>query len=178
MSQKSTLDQNINFKCSIKLLNLKKMKLFLRLLFFISLTISIDSCHKETVKGCMDKDSITYNPNATLDDGSCLYEGTVVIWYDKTTAQALSAAHVTALILYLDGLYIPVNQEIVGYTEAPSCNDVGSITLGEDLVHAKSRTSTLVVNDQDNNEYWNELVHFTANTCTKVQLIWDNRVTK
>jgi hypothetical protein len=168
----------MNLKCSSRPLKLHTMRFFLRIIFFISLTTSINSCEEQTVIGCMDKDSITYNSKATLDDGSCIYEGQIVIWYDQSTAQALTAAHVTTLILYLDGLYLPVNQKIVGYTEAPACNDVGSITFGEDLVHAKSRTCTLKVNDQENNQFWNELVIFTANTCTKVQLKWDKRVTK
>lgn len=32
------------------------------------------SC-KKTVEGCMDKNSIYYNPDATIDDGSCIVKG-------------------------------------------------------------------------------------------------------
>ncbi len=40
------------------------------LTFFI---ITLSSCKKKAVKGCMDPNSLTYNAKATVDDGSCTY---------------------------------------------------------------------------------------------------------
>jgi hypothetical protein len=41
------------------------------LLLFLAFSVTFTSCKKEP--GCMDPNSMTYNPDAKKDDGSCLY---------------------------------------------------------------------------------------------------------
>jgi len=48
-----------------------KTKTNLFLLILLSLSVTFSSCKKEP--GCMDPNSMTYNPDAKKDDGSCVY---------------------------------------------------------------------------------------------------------
>ncbi len=36
--------------------------------------ITVASCKKKDIEGCRDPKSLNYNPDATIDDGSCTYE--------------------------------------------------------------------------------------------------------
>lgn len=43
--------------------------------------VSLSSCKKEEiVKGCTNSSADNYNPDATNDDGSCEYTGSVIFW--------------------------------------------------------------------------------------------------
>lgn len=142
-------------------------------LFLISGVTVISSCRKDIVKGCMDSNSITYNPKADLDDGSCLYEGSAVIWYNQATANALLGDGATSLIYRLDDLIIGEGG-IVYRTVAPDCFQDWP-TIGRDLGALKNLACTLSVKDQRGFEYWRETILFSANTCLKFQLTWENR---
>lgn len=135
-----------------------------------------NSCKKDNkIKGCMDKDSRSYDPTAQQDDGSCLYEGEVVIWYDQAASDGLVADGATALTFYLNGQVVGSTATSVFWTGAPTCGQNGSITVTEDLGNVKTQAYSLSVKDQTGLEYWTATVNFNANTCIQFQLLWSAR---
>jgi hypothetical protein len=153
----------------------KTISLFICITLIMGLS-STNSCKKDSkIKGCMDKDSKNYQTTAQVDDGSCLYEGDIVIWYDQTASTGLVADGATALTFYLSGQVIGSSATSVYWVVAPVCGQNGSITATEDLGKVKTHAYTLSVKDQTGFEYWNETLNIDANTCTQFHLIWSKR---
>ena len=151
------------------------------ILLFICLSFALgsgvtSSCKKENkIKGCTDKDSKNYDPSAQVNDGSCLYEGAVVFWYDATASAGLIADSAISLTFYFNGEIVGSTATSVYWAAAPDCGQNGSITVMEDLGSVKTLSYTLSVKDQTGHEYWNTAVNVDANTCTQFQLLWSKR---
>jgi hypothetical protein len=153
----------------------KATSLFFCIIMVTGLFLS-DSCKKnDRIRGCTDKDSKNYNVSAQEDDGSCLYEGQVVFWYDQTASAGLVADGATALTFYLNTQVIGSSAATVYWVSAPVCGQDGSITVTEDLGKVKTHAYTLSVQDQTGHEYWSSAVNVDANTCLQFQLIWSAR---
>ncbi|MGD0754038.1 MAG: hypothetical protein ABR927_03170 [Bacteroidales bacterium] len=155
---------------------MKKITLLFICLFLMAGLSVTNSCKKDNkIKGCTDKDSQNYDPSAQEDNGSCLYEGAVVIWYDQAASAGLIADGATALTFYINGEVVGSSATSVYWTAAPLCGDNASITVTEDLGKVKTHAYTLSVKDQTEFEYWNSVVNVDANTCLQFQLLWSAR---
>lgn len=135
-----------------------------------------NSCKKDDkIKGCMDKDSKNYSATAQKDDGSCLFEGQVVLWYDQTASAGLISDGATSLTFYVNGEVIGSSATSVYWTVAPVCGQNGSITVIKDLGNVKTQSYSLSVKDQTGFEYWGASLNFDANTCLQFHLLWSKR---
>jgi hypothetical protein len=142
----------------------------------LAVLASTDSCKKDNkIKGCMDKDSQNYSATAQEDNGSCLYSGQMVFWYDQTASAGLIADGATSLTFSLNSNVVDTRVTSIYWTTAPLCGDNGSVSVTEDLGKVKTLAYTLSVKDQTGFEYWKTAVNFDANTCTQFQLVWGKK---
>lgn len=134
------------------------------------------SCRKaDKIKGCTDKDSKNYDKTAEVNDGSCLYQGAVVFWYDQVASEGLMADNASSLSFSLDGEIIGTSLTKDFWASAPTCGQEGSVTVLKELGGEKSIGYLLSVKDQTGFEYWNATVKFNANTCLMFQLLWNKK---
>lgn len=140
---------------------------YITMLLLISGTVTLSSCRKE---GCTDKTATNYNAKAKKDDGTCSYEGSIVFWYDLTTAASLQSIGETSLTYYFDGVIVGSQAASVGWTGAPECGQNGSITVTKSLGFVKSKSYSFKVVDQDGVTIWENTITLDANTCKKEQL--------
>jgi hypothetical protein len=130
---------------------MKKVKM-LMLIIAVACLASLNSCKKD-VKGCMDKTSTNYNPNATVDDGSCKYEGKVTFWYNSSGTNAT---------VNIDGQVGTVNGSYY-YTSTPACGAAYcanfTLPIGTYSYTASSSFSN-----------WNGSITITKNGCATVLL--------
>lgn len=147
---------------------MKKTKNRFHLLLIVGILL-LSGCGKP---GCMDRDGLNYDARATSDDGSCMYEGQVVLWYGENVAQKLVNDGANSLTFYVDNIIVGSSAANVYWTRRPDCESNGSITITKNLGNSKGRAHTYSVRDQTNHVYWNGILNFSANTCEAIELIW------
>lgn len=136
---------------------MKTQKLFL--IATILFSISFASCKK--VEGCKDRDSINYNPDAEVDDGSCEYKGSYVFWVNTLNAGE-------SIVVSCNGT---IGELTLNYTGAPSCgtNNGGAISLERTWKGNSTISLPVILDYYDSNGDFvvtiNTTANLKANTC-------------
>lgn len=137
------------------------------------LAISIVGCKKDKIKGCTMTDAKNFNSSAEEDDGSCTYEGQQVLWYGAATSDSLINVDGSSSLTYkVDGIIVGSSATSVYFPSAPSCGQTGSITITKDLGKSKTKICTYEVTDNFGWIDWSGTIIFSANTCTKTELVY------
>jgi hypothetical protein len=143
------------------------LKLTFTTLLFSSL-LMLSSCTKE--QGCKDGNAVNFDSEAEEDDGSCTYEGQVVMWYGEAVAGSLVENEITSLTYYVDGQIVGSSAASIFWTSAPTCEQNSSITVSKDLGNSSNLSYTYSVESDAGEVIWEGIANFTANTCTSLEL--------
>ncbi len=151
---------------------MKKISLVISVLL-IGLMAFTTGCKTE---GCTDPDSVTYDVDADEDDGTCQYEGTVVIWFGKTASEGLTAADAQSLKVYVDDALIGSYAGDVYFESAPDCETASIVKVTKDLGGDKTKSFKYKVVDDDDFTWREGDVEFNAaNSCLTLELQWSKK---
>jgi hypothetical protein len=121
-----------------------KKKLFLPILYIAIILAIVPSCKR---KGCTDSASTNFCSKCNTDDGSCQYQGNVVIWWNQATAQSWLNTYVaTKVDVTIDGIFIGT-YSIPGtyWSSAPTCGASGSINYSKSLGTEKTALGNVII---------------------------------
>jgi hypothetical protein len=131
------------------------------------------SCEKP--KGCTDKDSVNYDSEAQIDDGSCRYEGKVVFWWDGDLTTDFQNAGASTVKIYVNGEFegsVAISGQF--WDSAPSCGASSTVTSTIDMGVNKSESIiveyVILDNNGDEIDSVEETFTITANTCNTIQI--------
>jgi hypothetical protein len=128
----------------------------------------MSSCKKE---GCTDKEAVNYQASAKVDNGSCTYSGSVILWYKVGVFTGLASYGVTNLSLYIDdelqgeypvGFYSP---------SEPTCGTTNTMSLELNLGSEKSKEFNYEIIDQNGTVRWSGILDLSASQCSSYELM-------
>lgn len=143
--------------------------MFRTLLFILALCFvgSLSSCKR---LGCKEVNSINYDADAKKDDGSCVYEGTLILWLSQFQSNLYTTAGVT-------DLHFIVNNELIGImpvtnfsSTIPTCDVPGGFVKTMQLGKVASKNFTVIVRDDQDNFLTQKSFVITGNACKVAQV--------
>ncbi len=119
-----------------------KKILFLQIVSVALVISTMSSCKK---KGCTDSTSTNFCTKCNADDGSCQYQGNVVIWWNQATSTTWTNNLVSSIEVWVDGVLVGSSAANVYYQSVPTCGANGSITCTKNLGTSKTASATVVI---------------------------------
>jgi hypothetical protein len=135
---------------------------------FLSTIIALSSCSEQY--GCTDPNSSRFNPDADSDDGSCIYQGDVVFWFDSLTTDSLIKDRISVLSYYLDSTFLGTTPVTQSYLSQPECNTPGTIFTKKDLGYLPSASYEYRVIADNDSIYWSGDIVVSGKSCTGIEL--------
>lgn len=133
--------------------------------------VLLQGCDWEVVlRGCTDIEAVNYDVTATEDDGSCLYTGQAVFWYDSSVSEELLFYKSTDLALYIDNELATQWMATDYWLVAPNCGGSGTVTVDRTLEPGESATATYRVEDNFGDVLWEGVVAFNEGGCSAIAL--------
>ena len=143
------------------------MKRILTLASLSLLMLTSIGCKKE---GCTDIAAINYENSANKDNGSCIFEGEAVLWYDQSSSQSFLFSGISSLKFYVDETLVGSTDASVYWTNAPECGENGSITVTKELGNSKSKTFTYKVENNFGTIVESGILNISANSCEAIKI--------
>ncbi|MBR9831197.1 hypothetical protein [Acidiluteibacter ferrifornacis] len=135
---------------------------------FISSLIALSSCSEKY--GCTDPNSSRFNSDADSDDGSCIYQGEVVFWFDTLTTDSLIKDNIYELSYYLDSTFVGSTSVTNAFPAKPECGTLGTVTVRKDLGYIPAIAYEYRVIANNDSIYWKGNVLVSGKTCTGIEL--------
>jgi hypothetical protein len=119
------------------------MKLFIRIAYIAMIITTLPACDK---KGCTDLTASNFCSKCNSDDGSCKYQGNVVVWWTQATAQHWQSSYNTSSVtVYVDNVSAGTFATSTFWAVAPGCQDSGVIAYSKNIGAVQSLAGTVVV---------------------------------
>lgn len=71
-----------------------------KIILFVVCALGFLSCKQE---GCTDPFALNYSPDAEKNNGTCVYEGRVMVWFNSVTATDLVNASIPSVDIVING---------------------------------------------------------------------------
>jgi hypothetical protein len=98
-------------------------------------------------------------------------DGTVVFWFNQSTAQWLYDNQVPSCTYYIDGVDVGGMGINVHFESQPSCYDIGTITVNKSLGYENSKTFPFkVTNSFTGDIIWQGNIEIFADQCNVIYL--------
>jgi hypothetical protein len=152
-----------------KLFKMNKIKTLSIAAIMLLSASTFTSCKKE-VSGCTDLDATNFNSSATLNNGSCTYQGSAVIWFGQQMAQTFVNAGVTSVTYYIDGNVAGSSATNIYFPSAPNCGAASAATVDYNMAGTKVLPRTLVIKNQNGVQVGTGTIDFEANKCVSFEL--------
>ncbi|MCR9173172.1 MAG: hypothetical protein NXI10_11795 [bacterium] len=136
----------------------------------IACSVVLFSCKEE---GCTDPFAINYSADAEKDDGSCVLEGRVLVWFNAATATDLVNASIPNVDIVING----VMEGSIGMTESsvtePACGDGEGFLAYIDMSDTYTQTMPYVIYKGGTTEIVQSgNVGVKANQCEHIELTY------
>lgn len=140
------------------------------LLLLCSAVFVFTGCTKNN--GCTDSEAVNYDADAEKDDGSCQFQGNLLIWINKNTSDSLISYSIDDLHIYLDNVNVGTYATDMYFVESPYCTDSTAFVVQETWEESRDKSFAYKATDVLNNTLWQGNLTLQANACNSVQLIW------
>lgn len=135
-----------------------------KLLLITVLVINMTSCKKDPIKGCTNATAENYNSNATQDNGTCQFKGSLIVWTKPPCSNVK---------LYIDG---SLKGTLTGTlnTKPQNCDDAGAYKI--DMTWSGSSSRNYNFSAKSNTtatcgyHEWQSTVTLNANKCGVLEL--------
>ena len=135
----------------------------------LSVLVLFSACNKE---GCTDELASNKTNGAKKDDGSCVYESSVVFWHNSTTKSVMSSNGISTLNYYLDGTQLGSSDVNTVFTSAPDCLEPTAFIRQIAYDENPEKTLSYEVKSQTGAVVFSGSINFSNRVCVPQELAY------
>ena len=143
------------------------MKHSIAILLLIGL-VSVD-CRN---KGCTDPLSPDFDAKAIKDNGSCTYDGRLIIWFDELSSDNMENLWINSLSVYVDGSLVGTIAVDEWTNGQPNCSNGGGVRATVNTDGADSKLVQYTVQDDLGFTIQHGTVTVSNSNCAWVEVVY------